>query len=86
MTVYNIYIFNREGTCLYHYEWNRRTDSNMPKHEVMYAIHGVALGSLIGIKIIRLLLLDFYSKIQTFSVWEGIVWWCIGHPPIIGGC
>jgi hypothetical protein len=29
MTVYNLYIFNREGQCIYYKEWNRTKQSGL---------------------------------------------------------
>ncbi|XP_046853003.1 trafficking protein particle complex subunit 1-like [Xenia sp. Carnegie-2017] len=41
MVVFNIYIFNRDGTFLYYYEWNRRTNIDMPKFEEFKLLHGM---------------------------------------------
>ena len=34
MTIYNLYIFARDGSCLHYAEWNRHKQSGLEKDEV----------------------------------------------------
>lgn len=34
MTIHNLYIFDRAGTCLHYSEWHRRRQAGIPKEEV----------------------------------------------------
>jgi hypothetical protein len=36
MVVYNLYIFNRAGQCLFYREWLRRKQTKMTQEEVSY--------------------------------------------------
>ncbi|VDL67013.1 unnamed protein product, partial [Nippostrongylus brasiliensis] len=33
MTIYNFYLFNRDGTCIFYKEWRRDKQSGMPQTE-----------------------------------------------------
>ena len=35
MTVYDFYLFDRNGNCLYYAEWNRRKQPGISKEEVI---------------------------------------------------
>ena len=35
MTIYNLYIYNRKGECIYYREWNRAKQSGLVQEQVI---------------------------------------------------
>lgn len=43
MTIYNLYFFNRKGTCLAYKEWCREKKSGISQEEEFKLVHGMLL-------------------------------------------
>ncbi|XP_027060460.1 trafficking protein particle complex subunit 1-like isoform X2 [Pocillopora damicornis] len=67
MTIYNIYIFDRNGTCLYYESWNRKKESNMSKEEEFKLMYGLKfiLNTDLNAGSIKDVLFNIYSKIYV---------------------
>ncbi|KAI6647255.1 hypothetical protein LOD99_12252 [Oopsacas minuta] len=65
MTVYNIYIFNCDGQCIYYWQWERSGDSNVSQVEEFKLMYGMifSIKSLIN----RLSPIDVDNQFGSFA-------------------
>ena len=41
MTIYNIYVFSKDGACIFHHEWNKKKGTGMAKEEEYKLMYGM---------------------------------------------
>jgi hypothetical protein len=73
MTVYNLYIFNRDGNCIYYKEWNRTKQSGLSQEQEFKQMFGL----IIEMKsfVIKMAPTDLYEIFKTvvFFVQDSLI-------------